>query len=43
MFQFELKDPAEAKALISENLQCPQTGIIFKMEDFRGPILVRQC
>ena len=32
MFQLELKDPAEVKALISENLTCHQTGIIFKAE-----------
>ena len=31
MFQIELKDPAEAEAIISENLSCPQTGIIFKV------------
>ena len=43
MFQLELKYPAEVKALISENLTCRQTGIIFKVEDFRAPILVRQC
>ena len=43
MFQLELKDPAEAMALISEDLMCPQTGIIFKVEDFRAPISVWQC
>ena len=32
MFQLELKDPAEVKALIPENLTCRQTGIIFKAE-----------
>ena len=42
MFQLELKDPAEAEAIISENLTCPQTGIIFKVEEFRTPISVRQ-
>ena len=41
MFQIELKDPAEAEAIISENLTCPQTGIIFKVEEFRAPISVR--
>ena len=30
MFQLELKDPDETEALISENLTCPQTGIIIK-------------
>ena len=43
MFQFELSDSAEAKALISSNLTCPQTGIIFKVEEFRAPISFQQC
>ena len=43
MFQLELKDPAEVKTSISENLMCRQTGIIFKVEDSRAPILVQQC
>ena len=43
MFQLELKDPVEAKVLISENIACPQTGIIFKVEDFGALISVRQC
>ena len=43
MFQIELKDPAEAEAIVSNNLTCLQTGIIFKVEKFRALILVRQC
>ena len=43
MFQKELNDPAEAEAIISRNITCPQTGIIFKVEEFRAPISVRQC
>ena len=43
MFQVELKDPTEAKAIISENFMCPQIGIIFKVEEFRAPISVLQC
>ena len=43
MFQLELSDSAEAEALISSNITCPQTGIIFKVEGFRAPILVWQC
>ena len=43
MFQIELSNPAEAKAIISNNITCPQTGIIFKVEEFRAPISVRQC
>ena len=26
-----------------EDLMCPQTGIIFRVEEFRAPISVRQC
>ena len=43
MFQIELKDPGEGEAIISENLTCPQIGIIFKVEEFRAPVSVRQC
>ena len=43
MFQIKLKEPAEAKAIISENLICPEIEIIFKVEQFRARISVRQC
>ena len=43
MFQIELSDPSEAEAIISNHIICPQTGIIFKVEEFRAPISVRQC
>ena len=43
MFQLELGDSAEAEALISSNLTCPQTGTIFKVEEFHAPISVQQC
>ena len=43
MFQIELSDPAKAKAIISNNITCPQTGIIFKVEEFRAAISVQQC
>ena len=43
MFQTELKDPVEAEAIIAENLKCPQTGIIFKVEEFRASVSVREC
>ena len=43
MFQIELKDPAEAEAIISKNITCPQIEIIFKVEEFLAPISVRQC
>ena len=41
MFQNELSDPAEA--IISNKITCPQTGIIFKVEEFHAPISVQQC
>ena len=41
MFQIELSDPAEAEAIISSNITCAQTGIIFKVEEFRAPISVQ--
>ena len=43
MFQIELNYPAEAEAIISYNITCPQTGIIFKVKEFCAPISVRQC
>ena len=43
MFQLELSDLAEAEALISNKITCPQTGIIFTVEEFRAPISVQQC
>ena len=43
MFKLELSGPAEAEAIISSKITCPQTGIIFKVEEFRAPISVQQC
>ena len=43
MFQIELSDPAKAKTIMSDKITCPQTGIIFKVEEFRAPISVQQC
>ena len=43
MFKLEIKDEAEAEALISQNLTCHITGIIYKVEEFRSPVLVQQC
>ena len=43
MFLIELSDPAEAEAIISSKITCLQTGIIFKVEEFRAPISVQQC
>ena len=43
IFQFEINDPTEAETLISQNLVCNVTGIVYKMEEFRQPISVSQC
>ena len=43
IFQLELSDPAEAEALLSQNLVCNVTGIVYKVEEFRQPVSVRQC
>ena len=43
IFQLEITDPTEAEALISQNLVCNVTGIVFKAEEFRAPTSVMQC
>ena len=43
IFQLEITDPAEADALLSQNLACNVTGIVYKVEEFRAPISVMQC
>ena len=43
IFQLEITDPAEAEALLSQNLACNVTGIVYKVEEFRAPISVMQC
>ena len=43
LFKLEIKDEAEAEALISHNLTCHITGIIYKVEEFRSPVSVQQC
>ena len=43
MFQLEISDPTEAEALLSQNLMCNVTGIVYKVEEFRQPVSVRQC
>ena len=43
IFQLEVSYPAEAKALLSQNLMCNVTGIIYKVEEFCQPVLVWQC
>ena len=43
MLKLEIKDEAEAEALISQNLTCHTTGIIYKVEEFQSPVSVQQC
>ena len=43
IFRLEINDPTEAEALISQNLVCNVTGIVYKVEEFRQPISVSQC
>ena len=43
IFQLEVIDRTEAEALISQNLVCNVTGIVYKVEEFRTPISVMQC
>ena len=40
IFQLEINYPAEAEALISQNLVCNVTGIVYKVEEFRQPVSV---
>ena len=43
MFQVKIGDLAEAEALLLQNLMCNVTGIVYKVEEFRQPVLVQQC
>ena len=48
IFQLEITDPDEAEGLLSQNLACNVTGIVYnprvyKVEEFRVPISVMQC
>ena len=43
IFQLGINDPDEAEALISQNLACYVTGIVYKVEEFRAPVSVMQC
>ena len=43
IFQLEFNDPTEAETLISQNLVCNITGIVYKVEEFRQPTSVSQC
>ena len=43
IFQLEITDPDEAEALLSQNLACNVTRIVYKVEEFRALISVRKC
>ena len=43
IFQLETNDPDEAEALLSQNLTCNVTGIVYKVNEFRKPVSVTQC
>ena len=43
IFQLEISDSDEAEALLSQNLMCNVTGIVYKVEEFRKPVSVTQC
>ena len=43
IFQLEINDPTEAEDLISQNLVCNVTGIVYNVEEFRQAISVTQC
>ena len=43
IFQLEITDPDEVEALLSQNLAYNVTVIVYKVEEFRAPISVRQC
>ena len=43
MFRLEINDPTEAQALISQNLVCQVTVIVYRVEEFRSPVSVKQC
>ena len=43
MFRLEINDPTEAEALISQNLVCQVTGIVYEVKELRSPVLVMQC
>ena len=43
LFCIEINNPTKAEALISQNLVCQITGMVYKVEEFRSPVSVRQC
>ena len=43
IFQLDISDPDEAEALLSQNLACNITGIVYQVAEFRKPVSVMQC
>ena len=43
IFQLDISDPHEAEALLSKNLACNITRIVYQVEEFRKPVSVMQC
>ena len=43
IFHLHITDPDEAEALLSKNLACNITGIVYQVEEFRKPVSVMQC
>ena len=43
IFQLDISDPDEAGALLSQNLACNITGIVYQVKEFRKPVSVMQC
>ena len=43
IFRLEINDPTEAEALLSQNLVCQVTSIVYKVEGSRSAVLVMQC
>ena len=43
ILQLDISDPSEAEALLSQNLACNITGIVYQVEKFPKPVSVMQC
>ena len=43
MFRLEINDPTEAEELISQNLVCQVTSVVYEREEFQSPVSVKQC
>ena len=43
IFQLDISDPAKSEALLSQDLACNITGILYQVEEFRKPVSVIQC